>query len=159
MDEDLDYTFNASGIVYGARAIKLDPTTEGGALLGSLNSMCVGITPQQSEYAPNMIGNQTFPMILAQPASGDSLAPGSAGGPEFPVYGEARRCLIDIDPNFGGQIKPGDLIVSSNNGYGTKATPSGAWNQWIIGIALTFANSGQSCNVKVTIFPWSPTGS
>jgi len=159
MDEDLDYTFNASAIVYGSRAIKLDPTVEGGALLGSLNSRCVGITPQQSEYAPGQIGNQDYPMILAQPQSSDALSPGSAGGPEFPVYGEARRCLIDIDPSFGGQIKPGDLIICGNSGYGTLASPTGQWNQWVIGIALSFANGGQSCNVKVTIFPWAPTGS
>jgi hypothetical protein len=149
MDRDLDFSFAPSGIVYGARAIKLDTVTQGGCFLGSKNSMCVGISAQQSEQAPGLIGNTTFPMILAQP--GDNS--------EVPVYGPGRRCLIDIDPNFGGQIKPSDLIVSSDNGYGTKASPTGAFNQWVIGISLAFANSGQSCNVKVVIFPWSPTGS
>lgn len=149
MDIDLDFSFAPSGVVYGARAIKLDPATEGACFLGSLNSLCVGITPQQSEFAPGMIGNSTFPYILAQPGDNSNV----------PVYGPGRRCLIDIDPAFGGQIKPGDLIVSSNSGYGTKATPTGPWNQWVIGIALSFANGGQSCNVKVLIFPWAPTGS
>jgi hypothetical protein len=149
MDTDLDFTFSPSGTIYGARAIKLDTVTQGGCFLGSKNSMCVGITPQQSEQAPGLIGNTTFPFILAQ--AGDNSI--------VPVYGPGRRCLIDIDPSFGGQIKPNDLIVSSDSGYGTKASPTGAFNQWIIGIALSFANSGQSCNVKVVIFPWSPTGS
>jgi hypothetical protein len=137
----------------------LDPTAEGSALLGTANARCIGITPQQSEYAPGQIGNQSFPMVLAQPQSGDSLVPGGVGGSSFPVYGEARRCLIDIDPAFGGQIVPGDLVICSTSGYGTKASPFGPWNQWIIGIALTVASSGQSCLVKVTLFPWSPTGS
>lgn len=149
MDEDLDFTFAPSGTIYGARAIKLDPATQGACFLGSRNAMCVGITPQQSEQAPGLIGNTTFPMPLA--AVGDNSI--------VPVYGPGRRCLIDIDPNFGGQIKPNDLIISSDSGYGTKASPLGPWNQWIIGISLSFANSGQSCNVKVVIFPWSPTGS
>lgn len=154
MDEDLDYTFAPSGTVYGARAIKLDPATQGGCYLGSRNSMCVGITPQQSEWAPgaaplSVSGVTAPPFILAQAGDGSIV----------PVYGPGRRCLIDIDPDFGGQIKPNDLIISGNSGYGTKASPLGPWNQWIIGISLSFANSGQSCNVKVVIFPWSPTGS
>lgn len=149
MDTDLDFTFSPSGTIYGARAIKLDTVTQGGCFLGSKNSMCVGITPQQSEQAPGLIGNTTFPMVLAQ--AGDNSI--------VPVYGPGRRCLIDIDPNFGGQIKPNDLVISGDSGYGTKASPLGPWNQWIIGISLSFANSGQSCNVKVVIFPWSPTGS
>ena len=156
MDQDLDFSFTPSGTIYGARAIKLDSVTQGGCYLGSKNSMCVGITPQQSEFAPGMIGNASLPYPLAEVAP-SSLASGSQ--PNVPVYGPGRRCLIDIDPNFGGQVKPGDLIISSDSGYGTKATPTGPWNQWIIGIALSFANSGQSCNVKVVIFPWSPTGS
>lgn len=159
MDIDLDFTLNASGVVYGSRAIKLDPTTEGAALLGSANAPCIGVTPQQSENPPGQIGNQSFPFILAQPQSSDSLVPGGQGGSNFPVYGPGRRCLIDIDPAFGGQIKPGDLIVCGVSGYGTKASPFGPWNQWVIGIALTFANQGQSCLIKVVIFPWSPTGS
>ena len=158
MDEDLDFTFAPSGIIYGARAVKLDPAVEGACYLGSRNSLCVGVTPQQSEQAPGVIGNQSYPMILAQPQATDSLVPGGSGA-IVPVYGPGRRCLIDIDPNFGGQIKPGDLIISSDSGYGTKASPFGPWNQWIIGIALSFANSGQSCNIKVSVFPWSPTGS
>jgi hypothetical protein len=159
MDSDFDFTFNASGVIYPARAIKLDPTTEGGAFVGSKNAPCIGISPQQSEYPPGMIGNQSFPYILAQPQSSDSIVPGGQGGTEFPVYGEGRRCLIDIDPNFGGQIKPGDFIISSDTGFGTKASPFGPWNQWVIGQALTFANGSQSCFIKVTLFPWSPTGS
>ncbi len=160
MDEDLDFTFSPSGIVYGSRAIKLDTVTQGGCYLGSLNSMCVGVTPQQSEVAPGMIGNNATPFVLAVPQSDSSypFAPGGSG-PLVPVYGPMRRALLDIDPAFAGQIKPGDLVVSSNSGYGTKATPTGAWNQWIIGIALSFANGSQSCNIKIVIFPWSPTGS
>ena len=157
MDIDLDFSLAPSGTIYAARAIKLDPANEGYCYLGSRNAPCIGITPQQSEYAPGMIGNTSTPFILAQPASSDGLASGSEA--KVPVYGPGRRCLIDIDPNFGGQIKPGDLVISSDSGYGTKASPFGPWNQWVIGIALTVANSGQSCNVKVVIFPWSPTGS
>lgn len=149
MDLDLDYSLDPSGTIYGARAIKLDPATAGACYLGSLNSMCIGITPQQSEYAPGMIGNTTTPMVLAQ--VGDNS--------KVPVYGPGRKCLFDIDPSFGGQIAPNDLLISSNSGYGTKATPTGSWNQWIIAIALSFANGGQSCNVRITIFPWTPTGS
>lgn len=157
MDEDFDFTFAPSGVVYGSRAIMLDTVTQGGCYLGGLNAPCIGITPQQSEYAPGMIGNNATPFPLAAPPASDVYTPGSVS--TVPVYGAGRRCLIDIDPAFGGQIKPGDLVISSNSGYGTKATPTGAWNQWVIGIALSFANSGQSCNVKVTIFPWMPTGS
>lgn len=149
MDSDFDFSFDPSGIVYPARAVKLDPATQGGCYMGSLNSMCVGVTPQQSEYAPGMIGNSTYPYILAQPGDNSKV----------PVYGPGRRCLIDIDPAFGGQVKPGDLVVCGNSGYGTQATPTGPWNQWVIGIALSFASGGQSCNVKVVIFPWQPTGS
>ena len=156
MDIDLDFSLTPSGTVYGARAVKLDPAVAGACLLGSLNSMCIGVTPQQSEFAPGQIGNTSTPFPLAE-ASLTGFASGSEA--KVPVYGPGRRCLIDIDPNFGGQIRPNDLIVSGNSGYGTKATPTGSWNQWIIGIALSFANSGQSCNIKVVIFPWLPTGS
>lgn len=160
MDEDLDFTFSPSGVVYGSRAIKLDPAVQGGCFLGSQNSLCVGITPQQSEFPPGLIGNNSTPFPLAEPTSGSSYpyAPGGSG-PLVPVYGPNRRCLIDVDPAYGGQIKPGDLVISSNSGYATKASPFGPWNQWIIGIALSFASAGQSLNVKVQIFPWSPTGS
>lgn len=157
MDIDLDFSFSASGTIYGARAIKLDTVTQGGCYLGSLNAMCVGVTPQQSEVAPGMIGNTSTPYPLAEVTGSSPFIPGSVVN--VPVYGPGRRCLIDIDPDFGGQIKPNDLIISGNSGYGTKAVPTGPWNQWIIGIALSFANSGQSCNIKVVIFPWSPTGS
>lgn len=149
MDEDLDFSFSPSGTIYAARAIKLDTVTQGGCYLGSANAMCVGITPQQSEFAPGLTGNTTTPLVLAQ--TGDNS--------KVPVYGPMRRCLIDVDPDFGGQLKPGDLVISSNSGYAKKASPFGPWNQWIIGIALSYANSGQSLNVKVVIFPWSPTGS
>ncbi len=160
MDEDLDFTFSPSGVVYGARAIKLDPAVQGGCFLGSLNALCVGVTPQQSENPPGLIGNNSTPFALAEPTTGSSYpyAPGGSG-PLVPVYGPNRRCLIDVDPSYGGQIRPGDLIVSGNSGYATKASPFGPWNQWVIGIALSFASSGQSLNVKVQIFPWSPTGS
>lgn len=154
MDDDFDFSFAPSGTIYGARAIKLDTATQGGCYLGSANSMCVGVTPQQSEWAPggvptSVTGFSAPPFILAQ--TGDNS--------KVPVYGPMRRCLIDVDPDFGGQIKPGDLVISSNSGYAKKASPFGPWNQWVIGIALSFANSSQSLNIKVVIFPWSPTGS
>lgn len=167
MDEDLDFTFTPSGIIYGARAVKIDPTVgsissqiSGGCFLGSKNAMCVGVTPQQSQNAPGMIGTSGPPFVLATPQT-DSTYPYAPGGSGtlVPVYGPNRRCLIDIDPNFAGRIAPNDLIISSDSGYGTKALPFGPWNQWIIGIALSFANANQSCNIKVQIFPWSPTGS
>lgn len=169
MDEDLDFTFTPSGTIYGARAVKIDPTVgtqigtytpSGGCFLGSKNSMCVGVTPQQSENPPGLIGNNAPPFILAEPTTGSTypFAPGGSG-PLVPVFGPGRRCLIDVDPNFAGRIAPNDLIISSDSGYATKASPFGPWNQWIIGIALSFANANQSLNVKVWIFPWSPTGS
>lgn len=164
MDIDLDFTFSPSGTIYGARAVKLDPTVgasgtvSGGCFLGSRNSMCVGITPQQSMNAPGLIGNNTPPYILAQPQSADPYAPGGSGS-LVSVYGPGRRCLIDVDPAFGGRIAPNDLVISGDSGYATKASPFGPWNQWIIGISLSFANGGQSLNVKCWIFPWSPTGS
>ena len=155
-DLDLDFSFAPSGIIYGARAIKMDPTTANACLLGSKNAMCVGVTPQQSEFAPGMIGNTTFPMVLAQP-SDPNLAAGSVAN--VAVYGPGRNCLLDIDPNFAGRVAPNDLLECSDSGYGTKAQPTGPWNRWIIMISRSFANGGQSCFGKVVIFPWAPTGS
>jgi len=157
MDNDQDFTLSPSGVIYAARAIKLDPSVQDGCFLGSLNSMCIGITPQQSEIAPGVIGNSTTPYVLGDVPANLPFVPGSIT--TIPVYGPGRRCLIDIDPAFGGQIRPNDLIISGNSGYGTKAASASPWNQWIIGISTSFANSGQSCNVKIVIFPWSPTGS
>lgn len=160
MDLDIDISLKPSEIIYACRAIMLDTVTQGNCYLGSLNARCVGISAQQSEDAPGAIGNNSFPFPLAIP-TGDSSYPYAPGGqgPEVPVYGPGRKCLIDIDPSFGGQIKPNDLIRSSNSGYGTLASPTGSFNQWIIGLALSFASSGQSCNVRVELFPWLPTGS
>lgn len=160
MDEDLDFSFAPSATVYGARAIKLDPVTQGNCYLGSRNSRCVGVSAQQSEIAPGQIGNNDTPFVLGQPpgSTGYPFVPGGSG-PLIPVYGPCRRCLIDVDPSFAGQIAPDDLVISSDSGYATKASPFGPWNQWVIGIALSFAGGGQSLNVKVQIFPWSPTGS
>lgn len=152
MDLDLDYNLSPGEIIYGARAVKLNPAVQDQCLLGSVNAMCVGITPQQSANAPGLIGNDDYPYVLADPNS-------ATGNQNVPVYGPGRKCLFDIDPDFGGQIRPGDLLISSTSGYGKRASPFGPWNQWVIAIALSFANSGQSCNVRVTLFPWSPTGS
>jgi hypothetical protein len=157
MDEDLDFNFAASGTIYGARAVMLDRTTQGACLLGTNNAMCVGVTPQQSSQAPGMIGNVSTPFPLAESGTPTGFASGSTTN--VPVYGPARRCLIDVDPAMGGQIRPGDLIISSTLGYATRAGLGGPWNQWIIGIALSFASAGQSLNIKVWIFPWQPTGS
>lgn len=158
MDIDLDFSFQPSETIYGSRAIRQDPVNTGFCYLGQLNSRCMGISAQQSQVAPGMIGNQSTPFPLAAPQNSTSVFPPGTYQ-EVPVYGPGRRCLIDVDPNFGGQIAPNDLIISGNSGYATKATPTGPWNQWIIGIALSFANAGQSLNVKVVIFPWMPTGS
>ncbi len=156
MDSDFDFTFGPSETIYPRRAVRIDPlgVNEGQCYLGQLNSRCIGVTPDQTEFAPGgaptgVVGITAPPFILAQ--VGDNS--------QVPVYGEGRRCLIDIDPAFAGQVAPNDLIVSSNSGYGTKATPTGPWNQWIIMVALTVANGGQACLGKVTLFPWSPTGS
>lgn len=154
MDDDFDFSLNPSATIYGARAVKLDPVTQGNCYLGSLNSMCIGVTPQQSEFVPGgalsaVAGITAPPFILAQ--VGDNS--------HVPVYGAGRRCLLDIDPDWVGQVVPNDLVISSNSGYGRRASPLGPWNQWIVGIGLSVANPGQSCNIKVTIFPWSPTGS
>lgn len=160
MDLDLDFTLAPSGVVYGSRAIMLDPAVQNACYLGSLNARCVGVSAQQSENAPGLIGNNSTPFPLAQPTSGANYpyAPGGSG-PLVPVYGPGRNALIDVDPAFGGRIAPNDLVISSNSGYATKASPFGPWNQWVIGISRSFASAGQSCNVKIVIFPWSPTGS
>jgi hypothetical protein len=160
MDDDFDFTFAPSAIVYGPRAIKLDPINEGYCYQGSKNSMCVGVSPQQTQNAPGMIGFSTNPLPLAVPQT-DATYPYVPGGSGslVPVYGPNRRCLIDVDPNFGGQIAPNDLVISSDSGYATKASPFGPWNQWIIGISLSFGSANQTVNIKVVIFPWSPTGS
>ena len=152
MDIDLDYSLNPGEIIYGARAVRLDPTTQDNCLLGQQNSRCIGITPQQSSYAPGMIGNSSYPYPLADPNS-------ATGNQKVPVYGPGRKCLYDIDPNFGGQVRPNDLLISWDSGLGRPATPTGSWNQWIIAVALSFANGAQSCNVRVVMFPWIPTGS
>ena len=173
MDEDLDFTFSPSGIIYSARTIRIDPgvgnqfsipgnppsAPSGGCFMGSKNSMCVGVAPQGSENPPGLIGN-TAPFVFAEPwnGAGYSYTPGGSG-PVVAVYGPGRRCLMHVDPAFAGRIAPNDLLISSDMGYVTKASPFGPWNQWIIGIALSFANADQYVNAKVWIFPWSPTGS
>ena len=149
MDIDLDFTFDPSGTIYGSRAVMIDPATAESCYLGAYNAMCVGVTPQQSEFAPGMIGNTTFPMVLAEVGNNTKV----------PVYGPGRRCLWDVDPDFGGQVRPGDLLISSNSGYARRASPFGPYNQWVLAIATNFANSGQSVNCKIVIFPWMPTGS
>lgn len=154
MDEDFDYTFWPSGDIYGARAVKLDTANQKQCYLGSANSPCVGITPQQSAQAPGTYGQTTGPILLASATSTSS-----AYNFSVPVYGINRKCLWDVDPNFGGQIKPGDFGISSDSGFMKKASPFGPWNQWVVAISLSFANSGQSCNVVVDPFPWMPTGS
>lgn len=149
MDEDLDFSFNPSETVYPRRAIRLDPVNEGSCYQGQLNSQCIGISDSHSEFAPGMIGNQTYPYILAQVGDGSTVA----------VQGPMRNCLWDVDPAFAGQIRPGSLLISGNSGYCTLASPFGSFNQWILGIARSFATGGQACNTKVVIFPWLPTGS
>ncbi len=154
MDNDFDFSFAPSETIYGARAVRLDPVNIKQCYLGSLNSMCVGITPQQSEFAPgaapaSVSGITAPPFILAQVGDNSNV----------PAYGPGRKCLADVDPNWVGQIVPNDLVISSNSGYIRRASPLGPWNQWIIMISLSIANPGQSCNGLVVIFPWSPTGS
>lgn len=150
MDEDLDFTFAPSGTIYGSRAVMLDPSTADACFLGGYNAACVGVTPQQSEFAIGLTGNTSPPFVLAQ--TGDNSI--------VPVYGPGRRCLWDVDPSFGGQIRPGDLLICSNSGYARKASPFGPWNQWVLAYSTGFANSGQSCNVKIVgPYPWMPTGS
>lgn len=149
MDEDLDFTFAPSGTIYGSRAVMLDPAVANACYLGSYNAFCVGVTQQASENAPGLIGNTTFPMILAQVGDGSLVS----------VYGPGRNVLWDVDPSFGGQVRPNDLLICSNSGYARKASPFGPWNQWVLAVSRSFANSGQSCNCKIIIFPWMPTGS
>lgn len=149
MDEDFDLTLAPSGTIYGARAVMLDPANTKKCYLGGANARCVGITPQQSQYAPGLVGNTAPPFILADTTNGGNV----------PVYGPGRKCLWDVDPSFNGQIAPNDLVECSDSGYATKAQPTGAWNRWIVAIALAFASKNQSCNVMVIIFPWMPTGS
>lgn len=154
MDSDFDHTLEPAETIYGARAVKLNPAVMGECLLGSLNARCIGITPQQSAFAPGgatvtVAGITAPPFILAQVGTNQKV----------PVYGVGRRCLIDVDPDWVGQMAHNDLVISSNAGYARRASPLGSWNQWIIGISLSVANPGYSCNVKVVIFPWSPTGS
>lgn len=160
MDIDLDFSLAPSEIIYGRRAIMLDPVTQGACYLGSLNAMCIGVSSDGTQIAPGSIGNNATPYAIAIPPGNASypFAPGGTG-PEVPVYGPGRNCLWDVDPAYNGQIKPNDLCVSSNSGYLTKATPTGAYNQWVLGIARSYASKNQSCNVKVVIFPWMPTGS
>lgn len=155
-DSDWDFNLNPSGIIYPARFVMLDATTQDGCFMGGLNAMCIGAVPQTSEFAPGQIGNAQFPYIAAQ-ASEPSLPPGSQS--RVGVYGPGRNCLVDVDPAFAGQIRPGSLIICSNSGFATLASPFGQWNQWICGIARSFANGGYTVNVKLVIFPWSPTGS
>ena len=152
MDEDLDYTFNPSATIYPARAIMLDTVNQGGCYLGTTGALCVGITPQQSDYAPGLVGNNSYPYILATPGDNSKV----------PVYGPMRRCLIDIDPSFGGTVAPGTLIMASTSTGGNlvgTGTPyvAASGTYYIIGIALSFATAGQSCNVKCIIFPLTNT--
>lgn len=154
MDLDLDWSLKPSETIYPCRAIMLDPANQDQCYQGTANARCVGITPQASNNAPGLIGNQDYPYPLAVPDTGD-------GSQEqfVSAYGPGRKCLWDVDPNFGGQVRPNDLLVSSDAGLATPAAVTGSWNQWILAIALSFANGGQSCNVKIVIFPWLPTGS
>lgn len=157
MDEDFDFSLAPSEVIYPCRVIRLDPANQDQCYQGNYNGMGIGVSAQQSANAPGQIG-VSAPYPLATPAA--SLTGFLTGSSQnVPVYGEGRKCLIDVDPNFGGQIKPNDLVISSNSGYARKASPFGPWNQWVIGIALSFANSGQSLNLCVKIFPWQPTGS
>lgn len=157
MDLDLDFSLAPSETIYPQRCIKLDPANAGKCYLGSKNAMCVGVSIPGSEVAPGAIGNGTPPYVLAESGTPSGFAAGSAAN--VAVFGEGRKCLIDVDPNFGGQIKPNDLIISSDAGTATPAATTGSWNQWVVGIALTFASAGQQVFVTVKIFPWLPTGS
>lgn len=156
MDSDWDFNFSPSGNIYPSRFVMLDSTTQGGCFMGGLNAMCVGATPQATEFAPGQLGNTQPPYVYAV-GTDPNLPPGSQS--RVGVYGPGRNCLVDVDPAFAGQIKPGSLIVCSNSGFATLASPFGPWNQWIAGISRSFANGGQTVNVKLVIFPWSPTGS
>lgn len=150
MDDDFDWNLAPSGDIYGARAVMLDPANPSACYLGARNAACVGVTPQQSESPPGLIGNNTYPYLLAEAGTNFKV----------PAYGAGRFVLWDVDPNFGGQIKPNDFMICSDSGYARKASPFGPWNQWILAISVSFANSGQSCNCKIVgPFPWNPTGS
>jgi hypothetical protein len=149
MDTDSDFSLNPSETIYGGRAIKLDTVTQDNCYLGSRNSPCIGISVTGTEFAPGMIGSTTGPLPAAQVGDNSKVA----------VYGLGRRCLWEVDPNYGGQVKPGDLCVSYDSGYLRPATPSGPWNQWVLAISTSFASGGYCANVKIMIFPWAPTGS
>ncbi len=149
MDLDLDWSLAPSETIYAARAIMLDPANQDKCYLGTRNARCVGITPQASSDAPGLIGNNSYPYVLADTTSGANVS----------AYGPGRKCLFDVDNTFGGQVRPNDLLISYDAGLARPASVTGSWNQWIIAIALSFASGGQSCNVKVWIFPWLPTGS
>lgn len=146
MDIDLDHSFAPSETIYGARAVRLDPVTQGGCYLGTANARCIGITPQQSEYAPGLAGTSGPPFVLAQ--TGDNS--------KVPVYGIGRCCLWDYDPAAGSAVAPNDLLISGAAGVAVKAATTGTTVQWVLGIALSHAVAGQSINVKVVLFPWRP---
>ena len=149
MDSDFDFSFAPSETIYGARAIKLNTAVQKGCYLGSRNSPCIGISVPGTEYAPGMLGYTTGPLAVAT----------VGGSPEVAVYGEGRRCLWEVDSGYAGQVHPGDLLVSYDSGTARPATPTGPWNQWVLAISLSFASGGYCADVKVTIFPWAPTGS
>lgn len=151
MDSDFDGSLAPSETIYACRAIRLDPANEFAGYLGQRNSMCVGISPQASQDAPGLINNNSYPYVLAGTGTNDAK--------QFSYYGEGRKCLWDVDSDFGGQIRPNTLLVSYDLGLCRPAATTGSYNQWIVAIALTFASGGQSCNVLVKIFPWLPTGS
>jgi hypothetical protein len=153
MDLDLDYDGNAGGTLYGARAIMLDPTTNSQFLQGTLNAMCVGITPQESLYPPGGVtiataGISTPPFIyrtIGKPAG---------------AYGQGRKCIWDVDDTWAGIVRPNDLLICGNGGLCRRASPFGPWNQWILAIALSFASPGFGANVRIIgPWAWSPTGS
>lgn len=153
MDLDLDYNGVAGNTLYGARAVQLSFLANETFLLGNLNAMCVGICPQGSAYPPGGVpiataGISTPPFIFR--------TVGMATG----VYGQGRKCLWDVDDTWAGQVRPNDLLISGNGGLCRRASPFGPWNQWILAIALSFANPGFSANVRIIgPWAWSPTGS
>lgn len=150
MDDDFDLNLAPSGDIYGARAIMLDPANPSACYQGGLNAVCMGITPQQSEQAPGLVGNQEPPFLLAQAGTNFKV----------PAYGQGRMCLWDVDITWVGQIRPNDLLICGNAGQCRRASPFGPWNQWILAMSFSFASPGQSANVKIIgPFPWSPTGS
>lgn len=149
MDSDFDFSFAPSETLFGARAIKLDTGNEGKCYLGSRNSPCIGISVPGTDFAPGMIGNTVGPLPLATTTDGTNAC----------VFGIGRRCLWEVDPNFAGQVHPGDLLISWDSGYARPATPTGAWNQWVLAMALSFTSGNYCANVKIMVFPWAPTGS